>query len=159
MRLKGEKKQTLNINTVCTDKRIKQDNQIITVNIEVDSGVIPVKALSSPTTRSPITKRVSLSKQVHLGGLKLADSYKRNDMNISVLIGANHYFDFVTGETIKSSSGLTAVSSKLWWLLSGPVSYENDNSSCFNVNSNLVLDILSCRSEIVDENREIAAIH
>eukprot|EP00794_Sanderia_malayensis_P021467 gene21467-biopygen1183 len=59
------------------------------------------------------------------------------------------------GEAIKGSTGPTAMSSKLGWLLSGPVSYENERSFCFNVSSHVVLDVIPSSSEVVDENQEI----
>ena len=52
-----------------------------------------------------------------------------------------------------------AISSKLGWLLSGPVSFSNNNEYVCNgnsvINTNLVLDILPSREEVVDESREI----
>eukprot|EP00794_Sanderia_malayensis_P015495 gene15495-biopygen11959 len=153
--LKGEKKETVNVNTFGTDKKIKNESELVTVNIEIDEGVIPIQALSFPTICSPITNSVCVSEYAHLAGLKLADSYNRKDKDINLLIGANYYFDFVTGEAIKGSTGPTAMSSKLGWLLSGPVSYENERSFCFNVSSHVVLDIIPSSSEVVDENQEI----
>eukprot|EP00794_Sanderia_malayensis_P006304 gene6304-biopygen5218 len=153
--LKGEKKETVNVNTFGTDKKIKNESELVTVNIEIDEGVIPIKALSFPTICSPITNSVCVSEYAHLAGLKLADSYNRKDKDINLLIGANYYFDFVTGEAIKGSTGPTAMSSKLGWLLSGPVSYENERSFCFNVSSHVVLDVIPSSSEVVDENQEI----
>ena len=155
--LKGEKKETVNVNTFGTDKRIKYSSELVQINIEVDAEVVPIKALSFPTICSPIANRVSISEHAHLAGLKLADSHNHNHKDISILIGANHYFDFVTGDTIRGSYGPTAVSSKLGWLLSGPVLYDNnnDNDMYANTASNLVLDIIPSRKEVTDENQEI----
>eukprot|EP00794_Sanderia_malayensis_P015519 gene15519-biopygen11979 len=108
--LKGEKKETVNVNTFGTDKKIKNESELVTVNIEIDEGVIPIQALSFPTICSPITNSVCVSEYAHLAGLKLADSYNRKDKDINLLIGANYYFDFVTGEAIKGSTGPTAMS-------------------------------------------------
>ncbi len=56
----------------------------------------------------------------------------------------------------KGSEGPVAVSSKLGWLLSGPVKYDNNNiTMCSNVITNLVLDILPSRDEPESKNREI----
>ena len=95
---------------------------------------------------------VRISKHTHLAGLKLADRYDYKDKNIGILIAANHYFYFITGETTKGSNGLTAVSSKLGWLLSGPVLQDNENDTHNNVASNLILDIIPSRQEIIDES-------
>ncbi len=154
--LKGERKETVNVNTFGTDKRIKNDCDVVSLKVEVENSVIPIKALSFPTICSPIATRVSVSDYAHLTGLKLADSYEdHNDKDISILVGANFYFDFITGDTRKGSSGPIAVSSKLGWLLSGPVAYDNENITCFNVNSTLVLDFLPGRNEVLEEQREI----
>ena len=62
----------------------------------------------------------------HLDGLELADSdYRDAHKPIDVLIGSDHYWTVVTGDTINGNSGPIALSSKLGWLLSGPL----DNSS------------------------------
>ena len=153
--LKGEIKETVNVNTFGTSQRIKYNSELVRINVEVEGEVVPIKALSFPTICSPIANRVSISEHAHLAGLKLADRYDHKDKNISILIGANHYFDFITGETIKGSNGPTAVSSKLGWLLSGPVLQDNENDTHNNVASNLVLDIIPSRQEIVDESQEI----
>ena len=51
-----------------------------------------------------------------------------------------------------------AISSKLGWLLPGPVfSYSHDASTCNNINSNLVLDILPSREEVLDPTKEIVS--
>ena len=53
---------------------------------------------------------------------------------------------------IKGRSGLVAISSKLGWLLSGPVVSYNDSS---NIVSNLVLDIIPSNEEVFNESKEI----
>ena len=66
--------------------------------------------------------------------MELADSAEDPD-SIDILIGSDHYWDFVTGETIRGEFGPTAVRSKLGWLLSGPT---NNSQNGTNVISNLV---------------------
>ena len=61
----------------------------------------------------------------HLKGLQLAHPVTRSDsFEISLLIGANHYWDFVGDHTVRGN-GPTAISSKLGYLLSGPLSITN----------------------------------
>ena len=57
---------------------------------------------------------------VHLEGLKLADDFDGFQDTIDVIVGSNFYRDIVTGD-ILSGDGPTAISSKLGWLLSGPI--------------------------------------
>lgn len=66
--------------------------------------------------------------------LELADSAEGPD-SIDILIASDHYWDFVTGETIRGEFGPTAARSKLGWLLSGPT---NNSQNGANVISNLV---------------------
>jgi len=56
-------------------------------------------------------ERVNLQGHPHLQELELADSAESPD-SIDILIGSDHYWDFVTGETIQGDFGPTAVRSK-----------------------------------------------
>jgi len=81
-------------------------------------------------------ERVNLKDHPHLQELELADSAESTN-SIDILIGSNHYWDFVTGESIRGEFGPTAVKSKLGWLLSGPTNNSRNES---NVSvSNLVI--------------------
>ena len=53
-----------------------------------------------------------------------------------MLIGSNYYWNFVTGDIVKSSERQVAVESKLGWLLSGPIdSCEmNLSTACLEIN-------------------------
>ena len=42
---------------------------------------------------------------------------------IDILLGADYYYEVVTGEIIKGDTDPTAVASKFGWLLTGPVNY------------------------------------
>ena len=78
-----------------------------------------------------------------------------NDRNeeIDVLIGSDFYWQIVTGEMKKGESGPVALSSKLGWLLSGPL---HDSATTTDVQSNL---IISGKSEtnygILDEEQDL----
>ena len=68
-----------------------------------------------------------------LGSLPLADPYilHETELPVSVLIGCDLYWDFIEPEMfVKTSSGPTAVLSKLGYLLSGPF-YSNYNHPSF----------------------------
>ena len=57
----------------------------------------------------------------YLQGLKLANPVTRSsNFEISLLIGVDYYWQFV-GDHIVRSEGLTAMQSKLGYLLSGPL--------------------------------------
>ena len=97
----------------------------------------------------------------HLQSLKLADEITHSsDLHIDLLIGADCYSSFITGEIVRghSSSGPVALGTKIGYVLSGPVqatSYANDSTVNFSETH-----VLMVTSEIVQENileREIKA--
>ena len=158
--LKSERTEVLNLNTFGSEKYVKKTSDRVKVNLVVQDEVIVISALTSPAVCSPLCNRVEISNYPHLNGLALAESVDVSSKRIDILIGADHYYDIVIGEVIRGSAGPVAISSKLGWLLSGPVSFSNDNESriCSGnnvINNNLVLDILPSREEVVDESREI----
>ena len=157
--LKSQKIETLNLNTFGSEKYIKKSSDRVTLNLEVRDEVVTITALSSPAVCSPLTSKVDVSSYPHLQGLILADNVNASNKRIDLLIGADHYYDIVIGDVIRGSAGPVAISSRLGWLLSGPVSFSNENNvdSCNIdvVNANLVLDILPCREEVIDQSREI----
>jgi len=159
--LKPQKIEKLNLNTFGSEMYVKTFSDRVIVNLEVNEEVVSISALSSPAICSPLDSKVDIASYPHLQGLALADNSNSCRKRVDILIGADHYYDIVIGETIRGSAGPVAVSSKLGWLLSGPVSFsaENDDKSCRTindvVNTNLVLDILPCREEVIDESREI----
>jgi len=56
----------------------------------------------------------------HLQKLSLAHPLTEKEFDISLLVGADHYWDIV-GDNVVRGNGPTAVESKLGYLLSGPV--------------------------------------
>jgi len=85
-----------------------------------------------PSTATPLknTVKTSIITQLpYLKGLHLAHPVTRsNSFKISLLIGADHYWDFIGDYTIHGN-GPTAVSSKLGYLLSGPISTVNPGNT------------------------------
>ena len=83
-----------------------------------------LSALVFPSICKPLTSQpINYSKESyeHLIGLELADAAEESDMiEIDVLIGADSYWDFVTGEVVRGNSGPTAIRTKIGWILSGP---------------------------------------
>ncbi|XP_068738847.1 uncharacterized protein [Montipora capricornis] len=69
-------------------------------------------------------------KNSHLQGLTLADSYPRGSVQVDVLIGADHYYSFVTGvcKRDSSSESLVAVESCLGWIVTGQVNRQSRQS-------------------------------
>lgn len=73
-------------------------------------------ALNFPVICSPVPKRVVVNKYPHLQDLELADHSEIGQDAIDVLIGSDHYWDIITGESIREENGPTAVNNKFGWL-------------------------------------------
>ena len=59
---------------------------------------------------------------MQLKGLPLADSNPQNKpLEVDVLIGSDHYWDFIRNDIIRGESGPVAISSNLGYILSGGV--------------------------------------
>ena len=73
---------------------------------------------------------VNSDRYQHLEGLELADgNCDVTDDTIDLLIGSDYYWTVVMGEVLESEPGLVAVSSKLGWLVSGPLCDLTDSRS------------------------------
>ena len=74
---------------------------------------------------------MDLKDNPHLQGLTFADSYPRNSVQVDVLIGADHYYSFVTGVCKRGETpeSLVAVKSHLGWILTGPVDSSSEHTS------------------------------
>ena len=83
--------------------------------------------------------KLNLMDNPHLQGLTLADSYPRNSVQVDVLIGADHYYSFVTGicKRGENPGSLVAVESHFGWILTGPVdSYSKHTSAMLTMVEN-----------------------
>lgn len=84
---------------------------------------ITISAICVPLVSSPIQNQFlqdTPKKYPHLSSLNLADDCN-GDAQIDILIGADQYWNIVTGGTIRHESGPTAIHTKLGWVLSGPI--------------------------------------
>ncbi|KAK3723592.1 hypothetical protein QZH41_001078, partial [Actinostola sp. cb2023] len=77
--------------------------------------------------------KLNLHENPHLKNLNFADSYPRESVEVDVLIGADFYYSFATGNCKRGNSPTspTAVESNLGWILTGPV--ENTSKSTTSV--------------------------
>ena len=96
---------------------------------------ITIKALSVPVPNicTPISgQHVSKTVMMHpfLRDLELADDGSNDSSEIDILIGADVYWDIVTGEVKKEESTcLVAVKSIFGWILNGPVTFLDSSTS------------------------------
>ena len=156
--LEPQKTEKLNVNTYGSEMYVKTFSDRVTINLEVNDEVVSICALSSPAVCLPLASNVDIASYPHLQGLVLVDNSSACRKRVDILIGEDHYYDIVIGEIIRGSAGPAAISSKLGCFLSGPVSFSDENNGkSFHtvndvVNANLVLDILPCREEVIDES-------
>ena len=126
LNLKSHKTETLHLNTFGEQKYRKERCEIVKIRISKPgcSDEVEISALSFPVICSAIPNKVDIDKFPHIQHLELADDIDNaNDDSIDILIGSDYYWNIVQGETIRSESesGPIAVSSKLGWILSGPI--------------------------------------
>jgi len=87
-------------------------------SLEMSFLVVPL--ICEPIFNQPIILAYDSYNQ--FTSLELAD-YCPEDKNLEVdiLIGADQYYQLVTGEIIHQNNGPTAIRTRLGWVLSGPV--------------------------------------
>ena len=97
------------------------------IYVKTKSGeLLPITVLIVPTIATPLrnTLKTNVAQLPHLRGLPLGHSVIRDDsFKMSLLIGSDHYWDIVEDHIIRGN-GPTAMSSKLGYLLSGPLPME-----------------------------------
>ena len=95
---------------------------------------IPLHVLIIDKIATPlqIPHRTQMNEIPHLRNLTLAHpTTDEENFNISLLIGADHYWDIVEDQVIRGQ-GPTAVASKLGYLLSGPLPCSSSSSTLVN---------------------------
>ena len=102
---------------------------------------VTLSAVCVPVISSPVQgqcPRQAVSNYPHLVGLTLADDCE-GEADIDILVGADQYWNLVTGRLIQGDSGPTAIHTRLGWVLSGPVHYQAPSSTTVNLTSTHVL--------------------
>ena len=106
------------------------------IHIKTAAGeLVPLSALVVPTIAVPVTNPLTTDvfSLPHLKGLPLAHLVTMaENFEISLLVGTDFHWDLV-GDHITRGDGLTAMSSKLGYLLSGPVLLPHPQSAAVNI--------------------------
>lgn len=138
LKLKSIQREKLNLNTFGEARFKTQICDLVQLQLKrpgsSNDELISISALTFPVLCSPLPSRVQINFP-HLEGLELADDLNGSQESIDVLVGSDFYWDIVTGDTVVGD-GPTAVSSKLGWLLSGPVKGVNTDN---RIVSNLII--------------------
>ena len=88
-----------------------------------------VPVICEPFNCQPVT--LCQMNYPHLAGLPLAglsDGWEQ--LHVSIVIGSDQYWSFITGETRHGQSGPVAIRSDLGWVLSGPVGFATQDTPC-----------------------------
>ena len=112
------------------------------VHIKTCSGeLLPISALIVPTIATPLRNmfKTNITQLPHLCGLPLGHPIiSDRNFKISLLIGSDHYWDIVEDHIIRGN-GPTAMSSKLGYLLSGPLPTEESANTTIS-NSHIAVN-------------------
>jgi hypothetical protein len=163
LRLKPIAKETLQLNTFGESKSKRENCEVFKLNIANKNGrgSTEIRAIGFPTICAPLPSKVNVGEYSHLDGLDLADfdsgDEGNNSDSIDILVGADHYWDIVTGDVIHGRNGPTAVNSKLGWLLSG---WSKQPSSVDSTVSNLILagERLDSSNTITDHDELVSSL-
>ena len=117
-------KETIHLSSFGSKHPFTKIMGVAHIQIKTRSGqLILISTLITPTIATPLrnTTSTSIIKLNHLKGLNLTHSVTSDiKFEISLLIGADYYWDIVEDDVIRGN-GPTAVGSKLGYLLSGPL--------------------------------------
>ena len=84
----------------------------------------------------------------HLKGLHLADKNSYNhSLDIDILIGADHYWDFFGHNVVRGVSGPVALESRVGYVLSGPLDSDVVKSSSHSLVTHVMKVHVDCSLE------------
>ena len=136
LELQPSGQETINISHFGATYPANQVLDVATINLLTKSGeTVQLSVLIIPFIAMPLQNTISYSVTTlpHLQGLQLAHPLiAEREFHISLLVGADHYWDIVEDQIIRGN-GPTAVQSKLGYLLSGPLQPVSTDSHTANV--------------------------
>ena len=109
-----------------------QHLEVAKIYLETKTGIkLPLSVLIVPTIAAPLQNAVQsqLTQLPYLQGLTLAHPVtSEKEFELSLLIGADHYWDIIEDHIIRGN-GPTAMKSKLGYVLSGPLPQSVDTTT------------------------------
>ena len=133
----------LELNTFGRTESTVSQSDVVNLQILKGDFIKEITVHTIPSICNPLPSfKISQRKLNELKGVKLASPQCKYDGNheISLLIGADLYWEFVGTESIPTSWGARAVETKLGWLISGPVSNRTGTNHAVNlVNSRIII--------------------
>ena len=93
---------------------------------------LSVPLICNPISNQPVTFVCNNCRR--FASLELADPCRGDEnLGVDILIGADQYYQLVTGEVIYQQNGPAAIHTKLGWVLSGPVSGVSQDDTSVNL--------------------------
>eukprot|EP00731_Ephydatia_muelleri_P007453 Em0003g1701a len=160
--LKEEKRETLLVKAFAAEEEKLQVCSVVSLRVETRAGssivlsLLAIPIICGPITGQPITCAMDLFP--HLSGLELADSGDLNEcLEIGILIGADQYWEVVTGEIVRGRSGPSAMKTCFDWVLSGPVPgvIAESQVTCSNISHVLTTQTHSSQQELVHLEKKL----
>ena len=100
----------------------------------VENRVRETLELPTEQVETIVIKTFAKERFRHLSNLELADHGSvKGSLEINILIGADHYWKFVTGKVTHGTTGPTAIHTVLGWVLSGPVPNVSGHEAALNL--------------------------
>ena len=124
LNLQSRGKKIMSIMTFGARSELQQSCEMVRVGIRKGESVREISLLSVQTICQPLITppmQACMSKYPHLRCLELADNGTTfgEPIEPAVLIGLDHYWEFVTGEFIHCDNGPVARRTTLGWIISG----------------------------------------
>ncbi|XP_068670895.1 uncharacterized protein [Montipora foliosa] len=118
-------------------------------NLTVFINAYEVELICGPITNQTI--EIAQQCYPHLQGLPLADHSRGDeDLEIDVMIGADHYWSVVQNHVVRGElHGPVAIRTRLGYVLSGPVNAASANTQLSTVN---VSHVMKTECQVIEEN-------
>ena len=116
-----------------------------------------IEAIVVPTICSPLSGQfIELAKNqyTHLNNIQLSDCKVNNsDSQIDILTDADHYWDVMTGEVKRGSTGPVAVKTVLGWVLNGTFQLQSSSQTSVNLCDSHVLKMSTIEQRSICNNK------
>ena len=112
-----------------------------------------IEAIVVPIICSPLSGQfteLAKNQYTHLNNIQLSDCNVNNsDSQIDALIGADHYWDFMTGEIKHGSKGPAGIKTILGWVLNGTFQSQSSSQTSVSLCNSHVLKISAIEQESI----------
>ena len=153
------KSKNLSIKVFGSTKTNLEKSDVVQLKIQScsSSNFIIIKATVVLTICSPLLGQlIELAKNqyTHLHNIQLSDcNINNSDSQIDVLIRADHYWDFMTGEVKHGSKGPVAIKTILGWVLNGTFQSQSCSQTSANLCNSHVLKISAIEQKSICKDK------